>query len=336
MLYTVFWARAQGLTGSLVEIEAEAEEFHRRVPVDKTAGRALAAVLLGRAALSRGHVQRARHFLREAVMRASASGAEALLPWALSGLAQSAALAGDLPAAERALRDTECQSCSGPAHDLDLTLSRAWVVAARGEVGRAAALAIAAADTVGESRNGEQFAALALHDAGRLGASLAVADRLAELAARGDSRLLRVCTTHTAARRDGDAGGLVEAAGQFEALGADLRAAEAWTQAAAAHQARGRPGPASVAGGRAQACLDRCEGARTPGLIPQEILAPSLTRRQREVAGLVALGLSNREVAGKLYVSLRTVENHLYQVYAKLDVVDRRDLARRLCAPVPA
>lgn len=89
---------------------------------------------------------------------------------------------------------------------------------------------------------------------------------------------------------------------------------------------------ADLAGRRARDCLDRCEGAWTPALIPQEILAPSLTPRQREVAGLVALGLSNREVAGKLYVSLRTVENHLYQVYAKLDVSDRKGLARRLCA----
>ena len=65
------------------------------------------------------------------------------------------------------------------------------------------------------------------------------------------------------------------------------------------------------------------------------ILAPSLTPRQREVASLVAMGLSNREVAGQLYVSLRTVGNHLYQVYVKLDVADRKGLAQRLCAPVP-
>jgi DNA-binding NarL/FixJ family response regulator len=131
---------------------------------------------------------------------------------------------------------------------------------------------------------------------------------------------------------DRDALGLIGAAGLFERLGADLLAAEAWTEASAVHRAAGRRPGAVVAGRRARACLDRCEGARTPALIPQVILAPSLTPRQREVARLVAMGLSNREVAGKLYVSLRTVENHLYQVYVKLDVSDRRDLARRLCA----
>jgi hypothetical protein len=138
-----------------------------------------------------------------------------------------------------------------------------------------------------------------------------VADRLADMAVGSDGGLLPVCTAHAVALRDGDAGGLVAAADRFEALGADLLAAEAWTEAGAVHHAGGRAAPAAVAGRRAQACLDRCEGAWTPAL--------------------VALGLSNREVAGKLYVSLRTVENHLYQVYAKLDVTDRKDLARRLC-----
>lgn len=324
------------MSGSLLEAEAEAEEFHRRVPTDKAASRALAAVVLGRAVLSRGHVQRAGHFLRESVVRARACGADGLLPWGLSGLAQAAALAGDLPAAERALREAECRPCPGPPHGPDLALTRAWVVAARGEVGRAAALAVAAGAAIGQSRAGEPLAALAFHDAARLGASLAVADRLAEVAGRVESGLLQVCAAHAGSLRDGDAGGLAEAAEQFEVLGADLLAAEAWTEAGAVHHARGRAPQGAVAGRRAKFCLDRCEGARTPALIPQEILAPSLTPRQREVAGLVALGLSNREVAGKLYVSLRTVENHLYQVYAKLDVADRQGLARRLCAAVTA
>lgn len=335
-MFTVFWARAHGLSGSLLEAEAEAEELHRRMPTDKPAARALAAAVLGRAALSRGHVLRARHFLRESVVRARACGADGLLPWGLSGLAHAAALAGDQPAAERALKEAQARPCSAPPHGPDLMLTRAWVVAAGGEVGRGAALAVASADAAGQRPGGERFAALALHDAARLGAALAVADRLAAIAGRAGSELIQVCAAHAEALRDGAAAGLVAAAGNFEALGADLLAAEAWTEAGAVHQAGGHAPQAAVAGCQARSCLDRCEGARTPALIPQEILAPSLTPRQREVAGLVALGLSNREVAGKLYVSLRTVENHLYQVYAKLDVADRKDLARRLCAVATA
>lgn len=46
----------------------------------------------------------------------------------------------------------------------------------------------------------------------------------------------------------------------------------------------------------------------------------SLTTREREVLRLVATGLDNEEVAGRLYLSVRTVERHLSNVYAKLGV----------------
>jgi DNA-binding NarL/FixJ family response regulator len=45
------------------------------------------------------------------------------------------------------------------------------------------------------------------------------------------------------------------------------------------------------------------------------------------VARLVAQGLSNREVAAHLFVSPRTVEFHLRQVFAKLHVTSRTELA---------
>jgi ATP/maltotriose-dependent transcriptional regulator MalT len=330
--FAILWARAHGLSESLLEAEAETEEVYRHVPPDRVAARTLAGLLLGRAALSRGHVQRAGHFLREAVLRTRASDPLGLSPWCLAGLAQSAALAGDLTGAEKALADAErLQGAPLPAYGRELTVARAWVVAARGELSRAAATALTAAENAAGSQ-GKNFAALALHDAARLGASAVVADRLVEAAARARSGLLRACAAHAVALRAGDVKGLAEAGARFEGLGADLLAAEAWTEASAVHRSGGRGPEASVAGRRAHASLDRCEGARTPALIPEVILAPSLTPRQREVARLVAMGLSNREVAGQLYVSLRTVENHLYQVYAKLDVSDRHGLTRRLCA----
>jgi DNA-binding CsgD family transcriptional regulator len=51
-----------------------------------------------------------------------------------------------------------------------------------------------------------------------------------------------------------------------------------------------------------------------------------LTRREREVAGLAAQGRTNRDIADELVVSVRTVENHLQRVYAKLGVGSRDEL----------
>ncbi|WP_432837561.1 AAA family ATPase [Dactylosporangium sp. CA-092794] len=56
----------------------------------------------------------------------------------------------------------------------------------------------------------------------------------------------------------------------------------------------------------------------------------TLTEREREVADLAGLGLTNREIAGRLYLSQKTVEAHVSRVFAKLGVRSRAALARRL------
>ncbi|WP_086820124.1 response regulator transcription factor [Allokutzneria sp. NRRL B-24872] len=48
-----------------------------------------------------------------------------------------------------------------------------------------------------------------------------------------------------------------------------------------------------------------------------------LTQRELEVLGLIALGMTNREAAAKLFISEATVKTHLLHVYAKLGVNDR-------------
>lgn len=52
-----------------------------------------------------------------------------------------------------------------------------------------------------------------------------------------------------------------------------------------------------------------------------------LSEREWEVAGLVAEGLSNREIAGKLYLSEGTVRNYISTVLEKLELRDRTQLA---------
>jgi DNA-binding CsgD family transcriptional regulator len=51
-----------------------------------------------------------------------------------------------------------------------------------------------------------------------------------------------------------------------------------------------------------------------------------ITDREREIANLVAAGLSNRQIAERLSVSVRTVEGHVYRIFAKLDIERREQL----------
>src|SRR5512132_3601286 len=68
--------------------------------------------------------------------------------------------------------------------------------------------------------------------------------------------------------------------------------------------------------------------ASLPG---QHTLAPIVhllvTRREREIAALVATGLTNREIAGQLYLSVRTVEVHVDHILSKLGFRTRTQLA---------
>ena len=56
----------------------------------------------------------------------------------------------------------------------------------------------------------------------------------------------------------------------------------------------------------------------------------SLTASERRVAELAAEGLTNREIAQALFVTMRTVEGHLTQVFRKLDLSSRDQLAEAL------
>ncbi|HTJ22002.1 MAG TPA: response regulator transcription factor [Gemmatimonadaceae bacterium] len=57
---------------------------------------------------------------------------------------------------------------------------------------------------------------------------------------------------------------------------------------------------------------------------------PELTPRERELAALVASGLRNREIASRLGISEGTAKLHLYNVYKKLGVANRVELAIRM------
>jgi DNA-binding CsgD family transcriptional regulator len=71
------------------------------------------------------------------------------------------------------------------------------------------------------------------------------------------------------------------------------------------------------------------EIARIPGRTRS---SGELSETQRRVAELVAGGLSNKEVAAKLFITVRTVESNLSNVYAKLGIRSRTELASRLAS----
>ncbi len=76
-----------------------------------------------------------------------------------------------------------------------------------------------------------------------------------------------------------------------------------------------------------QARLDRLTGlVEVLPVVPQS-LGPLLTAREREVAVLAARGESNRTIADEMGLSVRTVEGHLYQVFSKLGITSRAELA---------
>ena len=107
-------------------------------------------------------------------------------------------------------------------------------------------------------------------------------------------------------------------------MGAALLAAEAAAEAAAVYRAEGRKTSMRASSARARRLLEGCEGARTPALSGLD--PDPLTPREREVAMLAAGGLTSTEIAERLVLSTRTVENHLQRAYDKLGVANRSEL----------
>ncbi|MFI0163422.1 LuxR C-terminal-related transcriptional regulator [Streptomyces sp. NPDC017095] len=140
-----------------------------------------------------------------------------------------------------------------------------------------------------------------------------------------------VFARHAEALARGDGTALDRAAEALAERGFLLYAAEAYAQAVRAHR---DPRAARRSRTRAVALARRCPGASTPALAG--LVLGELTARQRQIVTLAAAGLSNREIAERLTLSVRTVGNHLYGAYTRLGTGDRGALPWLVEVPEPA
>jgi DNA-binding CsgD family transcriptional regulator/tetratricopeptide (TPR) repeat protein len=284
---------------------------------------------LGRAALLSGHAETARRWFAEAAALAQDPTFPALYRLALAGLATAHSWLGQVEAAVSTVAELDAVPPSAFSQS-EQELGRAWALVASGDTARARrVLADAARSASSAGYLGAE--AWLLHDLARLGDPRSVAARLAELSQACEGELVTTYAAHTAAAAADDPHGLAEVVDRFEAMGADLMAAESATSASHAYQRRGEQRSATALRARASALAGRCEGARVPGLVTADVIVP-LTQREREIATLAAQGTPSKEIADRLYVSVRTVNNHLHSAYTKLGVTNRSELARALNA----
>ena len=188
-------------------------------------------------------------------------------------------------------------------------LVRLALAAGKPERAQAAATAMAA---IAAPLDIPSLTGAALHCQGLVQRDAEILAAAAAAHARGPRRLELALASEDAGAafaRQGDTGRAQALLEQAAAIYGQLDAARDLARAEAAFRAagirRGRRGPR----GRPQAGW------------------PSLTPTERSVADLVAEGLSNPQIGGRLYISRRTVQAHLAHVFAKLDLTSRAQLA---------
>lgn len=141
--------------------------------------------------------------------------------------------------------------------------------------------------------------------------------RLDELSRMVDAKLLQLFVRTAIAGLKGDVDCLLACAAELAARGLPTRAA------AACREAERQSGSDRRAAKRA-AELRRTLRAPRHGVDSDH---PRLSSRESEVAGLAAGGFSDRQIAARLIVSVRTVESHLASAYRKLGVSSRAELS---------
>lgn len=281
-------------------------------------------VVRGRSLLDQGRYPEAVEVFELAASAALDLNLGLHLSWARGGILLAVAQMGDEVAARRA---ADALAAAPPTRlalmASEVERARAWAAIVAGDLASGSARLLAAAD-IARASGEVGMEALALHDLIRIGRVDAVG-RLSDLGAVLEGKLHAIRIAHGRAFAGGDADGLVSVADGFESCGALVLAAEALNHASWFERRRGRAAAAERLRTRVTSLRGLRSSAATPGLASHPRLA-ELTSREREVAWLVAAGSSSKEVAQRLGVSVRTVDNLLQRVYRKLGIGGRADL----------
>jgi DNA-binding CsgD family transcriptional regulator len=330
--WTHIFFRAEALAHEGRFREAEAlttEQYQRALDEKSPEAQAWFAWQLAKTVAARGWPRTAAVHARAAAALYRELGRPNFENFALGALALAEALAGNAPAAAAALARIDALGLPPVRYyGVDLVVARAGAMVAARDLPAAIVLlkeAIVLGDEIGDLV-GE---AMARHTLARLGHAAETVEGLVALAGAVEGELMAARVAHTTALVANDQEALGEVSVRFEAMGAVLLAAEAAADSAVAWRRWGDPRRAAKAEQRANALADACENPVTPALLAIKSRS-RLTQAERETALLAASGRSNKEIAGQLGISVRTVENHLQHVYEKLGISARTDLVEGL------
>lgn len=288
--------------------------------------RAIASAVAGMAALGSGNLDTARQRLWGALDEFDTYGSRtgAYYRFAIVA-AEVSARRGDIHDADALMQ--RVRAGRHPSYmrvESELLLAQAWLAAARGHMDQARSLATAAAEFA-HSHGQWAREVVCLQTAVTFGDSGA-GPRLGELAqtVNGPRAPLAARYGRALAKKDGAA--LLAVSADFELLGDRLAAAESAAHAALVHTRALRRGSALSASALTRRLVAETGVTLFPALQTADI-APSLAPREREIAALVAQGMTNKAIADVLTVSVRTVEGCVYRTCAKLGLRTRSELA---------
>ncbi|MCV7099786.1 helix-turn-helix transcriptional regulator, partial [Mycobacterium palustre] len=130
---------------------------------------------------------------------------------------------------------------------------------------------------------------------------------------------------HAEALAAGKGEGLLAASAAYRRIGDRATAADAAAQASVAFDESQQHKRGLYAAALARELADECGGLQTPAL--RTPTGVKLSGRQRDVIELVVAGLTNRQIADQLVMSVRTVEGHVYRACQRVGAQSREELA---------